>query len=52
MFLISIPASPAFDGHDFAVETLSHSISHPVAAVGEDIIYVRFDHLGDFFYRL
>ena len=51
MILVSIPTGPTLDGHDFAVQAFGHGVGYPVTTVGDDIIQVRLDHLGDFFDR-
>jgi hypothetical protein len=52
MFLVSITASPALDGHNFAIEPFGDGIGHPMTAVSKDIFQMLFQHIGYFFDRL
>ena len=51
--VLDIPeaAGSSLDGHDFAVQALSHSVGDGVPAVGQNIIQALIDHGADTFHR-
>jgi hypothetical protein len=48
---VPVTASPPFDGHDLAVESLGRAVGDPIPAKGQDVIPMPGEHLPDLAHR-